>query len=121
MPAASQSRAASSARNAPASKPCSAGVDTTKYDWSFGASLRLGALLSPAVDLVIYNSEAGADEHVRAGYRPCRAVVIPNGVDVGRFRRDEEGRARVRAEKRSEHMCWGVQPSYVHAHFVEND
>jgi len=81
----------------------SASIDFSRYDWSHRASFLAGAALSRFVDLVVYNSEAGAAEHRRAGYRPRREVVIPNGVDVGRFRRDEAGRARVRAE-------WGVAP-----------
>jgi len=80
----------------------SASIDFSRYDWSHRASFLASAALSRFVDLVIYNSEAGAAEHRRSGYRPRQAMVIPNGVDVERFRRDEDGRRRVRAG-------WGVE------------
>jgi glycosyltransferase involved in cell wall biosynthesis len=67
----------------------SASIDFSRYDWSHRASFLASAALSRFVDLVIYNSEAGAAEHRRSGYRPRQAMVIPNGVDVERFRRDE--------------------------------
>ena len=78
-------------------------VDFSEYDWSHAASFRASAALSRLVDLVIYNSEAGARHHRAHGYRPRREAIIPNGVDIARFRRDLEGRHRVRQE-------WGVQP-----------
>ncbi|MCC7177530.1 MAG: glycosyltransferase [Acidobacteria bacterium] len=76
----------------------SASIDFSRYDWSHRASFLASARLSRFVDLIIYNSEAGAAEHRRSGYRPRSELVIPNGVDVDRFHRDEEGRLRVRAE-----------------------
>jgi glycosyltransferase involved in cell wall biosynthesis len=79
----------------------SASIDFSRYDWSHRASFLASAALSRSVDLVIYNSRAGAAEHRRSGYRPRHEMVIPNGVDVQRFRRDEDGRRRLRAD-------WGV-------------
>lgn len=43
-------------------------------------------------------SEAGRDIHVASGASsPDRIVVVPNGIDAERFRRDPAARARVRA------------------------
>ena len=81
----------------------SSSLDLTQYDWTFRASFAAGMLLSRFVDLIIYNSHAGALVHWRYGYKPRREVVISNGVDVARFRRDESGRVRLRAH-------WGIAP-----------
>jgi glycosyltransferase involved in cell wall biosynthesis len=80
----------------------SSAFDPAHYDWTFRATLRAGAALSRFVDAIIYNSHAGARFYRRSGYAPRREVVIPNGIDVEGFRRDEAGRLRVRAE-------WGVE------------
>lgn len=72
-------------------------MDLSRYDWSHGATLRAGRVLSPAVDLVIYNSRAGQAFYRQHGYRPRREAVVPNGIDVARFAPDAEGRARQRA------------------------
>jgi glycosyltransferase involved in cell wall biosynthesis len=40
----------------------------------------------------------GRDEHSAIGYHPRRWELIPNGVDVERFRPDEQARERFRAE-----------------------
>lgn len=55
-------------------------------------------LLSRQVDLVICNSQAGADQILRDGYRPKKVVVIPNGIDVERCNIDEEAGCAVRRE-----------------------
>jgi glycosyltransferase involved in cell wall biosynthesis len=81
----------------------SSALDLSHYDWTFRATLHGGAALSRFVDVIIYNSHAGAEFYRRTGYAARRDVVIPNGIDVDRFRRDEAGAARVRAE-------WGVAP-----------
>jgi glycosyltransferase involved in cell wall biosynthesis len=52
--------------------------------------------LSRFVPLLISNSQAGRSDAIEAGFPADRTIVIPNGVDLERFRRDEEGRARLR-------------------------
>lgn len=47
-------------------------------------------------DLLISNSQAGRLDAIADGFPAKRTIVIPNGVDLERFRRDEEGRARLR-------------------------
>lgn len=63
--------------------------------------LRVMAWLSPLVDLVIFNSEAGRTSYQAMGMRARRMLVIPNGFDVDRFAPDA---ARGREQRRA----WGV-------------
>lgn len=62
----------------------------------------LCARLSARVpDRVVFVAEAARAAHVAIGYDAANAVVIPNGFDTERVRRDESARTRLRAE-------WGV-------------
>jgi glycosyltransferase involved in cell wall biosynthesis len=61
----------------------------------------LGILLSRLPDLIICNSHAGHAHHARRGYFAKRMVVVPNGIDIQRFRPNAEARAELRAE-------WGI-------------
>jgi glycosyltransferase involved in cell wall biosynthesis len=65
--------------------------------------VRAGAPLSRTVARIVYCSAASAGQHEALGYDPRRRVVIPNGVDVDRFRPDPAAGARLRA-------LLGVQP-----------
>ena len=58
------------------------------------------SLLSVVPDAVIVNSEAGRAAHARIGYRPKRFEVIPNGIEVDRFRPDISAREWLRRELR---------------------
>ncbi len=79
--------------------------DPGSYDWPLRASLYVSAGLSRRVDLVIANSLAGLEHHIRQhGFRCRSAVVVPNGIDTDRFRPRPEARQRVR-------QVWGVQDS----------
>jgi glycosyltransferase involved in cell wall biosynthesis len=71
------------------------------YHWSVGPLLRLGARLTPYVDAVVCNSEAGRRTHEALGYDPSRMHVIPNGIDTQRFVPDAERRRHTRA-------AWGI-------------
>ncbi len=64
----------------------------------YGRLVRINAKLSAWPNLVIANSKTGLDFHLRHGYRPRRTDVIPNGVDVEKFRPDAADRAALRAE-----------------------
>jgi len=61
-------------------------------------TVQLLAALSRVPEVVAINSQVGRRHHVRAGYRPRRWVLLPNGCDTDRFRPDIEDRAAVRAE-----------------------
>jgi glycosyltransferase involved in cell wall biosynthesis len=58
-------------------------------------------LVSRTVPLAIANARAGRDHHLRRGFRPTRFEVVPNGIDIDRFRPDADARAARRRE-------WGV-------------
>jgi glycosyltransferase involved in cell wall biosynthesis len=55
-------------------------------------------LLSRWPDLVTANSVAGLKSHLALGYRPRRAEVVANGVDVDEFKPDAAARRAVRLE-----------------------
>lgn len=58
--------------------------------------VRCLAVVSHIPDVVVANSEAGWSDHLRMGYRPRRAVCIPNGVDLERFRPNPRRRTDLR-------------------------
>lgn len=57
--------------------------------------------LAHRADLVVSNSAAGLANYRDGGARPRRALVIPNGIDISRFRPDPEARSALRAQ-------WGL-------------
>jgi glycosyltransferase involved in cell wall biosynthesis len=73
-------------------------MDMSRYSPLSFALPRLLARLSRVPDAVLVNSAAGKAVHERLGYKPRRWELIPNGIDVERFRPDPEARARLRAE-----------------------
>lgn len=67
--------------------------------WTTNGAAHLCARLSRRVPTrIVANSAAGADAFGALGYDRSKMVVIPNGVDVDRFRPDPAARARLRAE-----------------------
>jgi glycosyltransferase involved in cell wall biosynthesis len=84
----------------------------TKLIWGFRASnmdlkqygkmsqllFWLQKQLSPKVDRIVANSHASVMFHKEQGFDISRAVVIPNGIDIERFRPDETLRGEFRAE-----------------------
>lgn len=81
-------------------------IDLRQYDWLSTVAFRASGWLSRAADCVVANSHAGAAYHVARGYPAKRMRVIPNGIDMNRFRFDPAGRNRVRTE-------WGVTGEQV--------
>src|SRR5262245_2473033 len=78
-------------------------IRCSSLDFSrYGARLRLVvkacARLSRRPDLIIANSHAGMEAHRALGYRPRRAEVIPNGIEVDRYQPDPAAGAAVRRE-----------------------
>jgi glycosyltransferase involved in cell wall biosynthesis len=68
----------------------------------YGRGLRLVVkactLLSGSPDLVTANSAAGLKSHLALGYRPRRAEVVANGIDIDEFRPDPAVAQAVRTE-----------------------
>ena len=61
-------------------------MDMRRYARSTRYILKLLSHLLSKTDLVLCNSDAGRIVHARLGCRPPRWRVVPNGVDVDRFR-----------------------------------
>ena len=63
----------------------------------YGRLIRMSALASRRVDVVVANSQAGIDFHRAHGFRPKRFELIANGIDTEKFRPDAAARKEVRA------------------------
>lgn len=100
-------------------------MDMSRYARGSRLVLTLLPRLSWRTDLVLCNAEAGRAAHQRLGYRPARWQVVPNGVDLERFRPRPDERAAIRDELgvNDEHfvvgMCARVDPMKDHATFVK--
>ena len=77
-------------------------MDFSRYGRAEGGVWRAVALASRAADLVIYNSYAGRDHALRHGFSRRNATVVPNGIDVERYRPAPEAGRRLREE-------WGIE------------
>lgn len=82
------------------------GIRRTSSDWAKLDRLSrwlIGIMVkvSPLVDLIIFNSEAGLQNHAAMGMRSRRMKVIPNGFDVERFRPDAAAGLALR-------LAWGI-------------
>jgi glycosyltransferase involved in cell wall biosynthesis len=79
-------------------------MDLARYDWLSRVAYWLERRFSRCPNLLIANSHAGRRYAVSRGFPDDdRFIVIPNGIDVERFRPDARLRGAVRAE-------WGVLP-----------
>ena len=100
-------------------------MDVRRYARSTRYTLKLLRFLSSRTDLVLCNSEAGRAAHERLGYRPPRWRVVPNGLDLERFRPLSDERAAIRAdlglsdENFVVGMCARVDPMKDHENFVK--
>ena len=81
-------------------------VDLDRYDWLSRVSYRLECLLSRFADRIICNSRAGLEYAVAHGFPAGKMTVIPNGIDVERFKPDASARQRIREE-------WGIRGSDI--------
>jgi glycosyltransferase involved in cell wall biosynthesis len=73
-------------------------LDLRRYGVGLRAVVKTCTLLSRRPDLVTANSTAGLESHLSFGYRPRRAEVTINGIDVDEFRPDAAARRAVRIE-----------------------
>jgi glycosyltransferase involved in cell wall biosynthesis len=73
-------------------------LDLAAYGPSTRWAVRLSAWASRCPAAIVANSEAARAAHERLGFRPRRIVVVPNGIDTGRFRPDAAARRSLRAE-----------------------
>jgi len=77
-------------------------VDLSSYDrltrWSYWLEARLAGF----AELIISNSKSGLLCAVRRGFPENKMIVLPNPHDTEKFKKDIDGRGRVRRE-------WGVK------------
>ena len=71
------------------------------YDWFARLNFRLQRFMSLFADLIIANSEAGREYHVAQGFPAQKCIVIHGGVDLDRFKPDQDAGKRLRA-------AWGI-------------
>jgi glycosyltransferase involved in cell wall biosynthesis len=71
-------------------------MDLARYGAALRMVVRSCVALSGRPDIVTANSRAGLEAHLALGYRPRRAELVPNGIDVERFRPDPVARGAVR-------------------------
>lgn len=96
-----------------------------EFGLATGMAVGVCAALSPIPATVVVNSRRGLRDHQRMGYRPRRWEVIPNGVDLGGYRRDPASRGRIRARLsiRDGHVLAGTvarfHPFKGHAALIE--
>jgi glycosyltransferase involved in cell wall biosynthesis len=76
----------------------SSSLDFSQYGRLLRLVVRACVALSAFPDLVIANSKAGMDAHRGLGYRPRRSEIVPNGIDLERYKPDPRARAAVRSE-----------------------
>jgi glycosyltransferase involved in cell wall biosynthesis len=81
-------------------------MDFDRYDTFTRATFGLTRRVARRADLIIANSRAGREHHVGLGYPGDRTVVVPNGIDVDRFRQQPEAGGAIRA-------AWAVSPDEV--------
>jgi glycosyltransferase involved in cell wall biosynthesis len=73
-------------------------IDLARYSRLVRFDAWLETALGRFPDLIIANSESGKRHAIIRGFPAGKITVIPNGIDLDRFQRDECGRIRVRAE-----------------------
>ncbi|MFZ5584426.1 MAG: glycosyltransferase [Thermodesulfobacteriota bacterium] len=78
-------------------------MDLTRYGRFAALTARLLPHLAWGADVIIVNSQAGAEVAAARGLPAGKLVVIPNGIDTERFAPDPAAGAPVRA-------AWGVDP-----------
>lgn len=80
-------------------------------------SFRLNCLFSGAADLIIANSRAGRDYYIHQGYPKEGFEVVPNGIDVEKFRPRPDMRAGLPGMLRFA-MIGRLHPMKDHATFL---
>ena len=71
-------------------------MDLAAYDWSWRAVTAAERLLSRVPDTIVVNSEAGRTAAIRAGMPAARLQMVPNGIDIERYRLDRPHGAALR-------------------------
>ncbi len=99
-------------------------MDLGKYRWTTRLVRSILAAASARPDAVVVNSQTGRLVHERAGYRPRRWALIPNGIDLERFSpRPASERLRARLGAAPDEVLIGMaarfDPMKDHAGFLD--
>jgi len=73
-------------------------MDLAQYSRLTWLTVKVNSFLSRWLDLLISQSQAASDHHLRLGYRPRHALLLPTGVDPDVFRPDPEAGPALRRE-----------------------
>lgn len=76
----------------------SSNMDMSQYRLMSKMTVQACSFLSRFPQGVVINSQSGLDFHKSIGYRPRQWELIPNGVDIERFKPDPDARQTLRAE-----------------------
>ena len=102
----------------------SSDVDLSRYDWLHRISYRIERLLSRTPALIIANSYSARDHAAANGFPLRRIEVVPNGIDIDRFKPDAvlRHKQRLRWELANDQIAVGVlarlDPMKGHAVFL---
>jgi len=80
----------------------SSSIDFEHYDWLPRAIFKVECALARFCDLIIANSNAGADFHAAHGFPKSRMRVVPNGIDTKALIRDTKAGSLLR-------NAWGIR------------
>ncbi len=76
-------------------------MELSRKDTFLKASFSIDVFLSRFADIIIANSNAGRDYHIKYGFPSNKIIVIPNGINTSKFCPSIEEGLKVRKE-------WGV-------------
>lgn len=76
------------------------------YDWLARLVDSLQCFLSRFSSLIIVNSKAGFRDSINQGYPEGKMIVIPNGIDIERFKPNKEAGLSLRRE-------WGIKDGEI--------
>lgn len=76
----------------------SSNMDLSRFDYTWKLTFALERWLSKRADIIAANSFAGRDHMRDHGFYDHQVIVVPNGINVSRFKFDSTARLRVRSE-----------------------
>jgi glycosyltransferase involved in cell wall biosynthesis len=73
-------------------------MDLSNYDWTWRLTFRIECALSFRPHCIVANSEAGQQYVTSLGFPADKLTVIPNGIDVSRYKNNPEAGIAIREE-----------------------
>lgn len=72
--------------------------DITREDISTRLVIYVNKLLSLKADAIVYNSQVSKSQHEKFGFHGDKSAVIPNGIDLQKFRVDRASGDKIRKD-----------------------